>query len=67
MFKVPLVDLSVGAIAYILPWYLFESSCHGALEAGDVPAASDRPELGADRRLERVHGRRRDLDDDGGD
>ena len=27
MFKVPLVDLSVGAIAYILPWYLFESSC----------------------------------------
>ena len=38
-----------------------------ALEVGDVPAASDRTQLGADRRLERVHGRRRDLDDNGGD
>ena len=38
-----------------------------ALEAGDLPAAADGAQLRSDHRLDRVHGRRRDLDDDGGD
>ena len=37
-----------------------------ALEVGDVPAAADGTQLRADRHGERVHGGRRDLDDDGG-
>ena len=57
--------LDVGRVGIVT--VLYGALVDNAHEVGDVPAAPDGTQLGANRRLERVHGRRRDLHDDGGD